>query len=51
MDRAEHMVVSENVVKAEVLGGRPDPPNGARVSSKLGLRIDDTDMHGLQPLL
>jgi len=45
MDRAEHVVVRENVVKAQVLGGSPDPPNRARISSKLGLRIDNTNMH------
>jgi len=51
MDRAEHMVVRENVIKTQILGCPPDHPNSARISSKLGLRIDNTNMHGLQPFL
>jgi hypothetical protein len=51
MERAEHVVVRENVVKAQVFDGSPDLPNRARISSKLGLRIDHTNMHGLQPFL
>jgi|GEM_PF-3734769 len=51
MDCAEHVVVREDVVKAQILYGSPDPPNRSRISSKLGLRIDNTNMHGLQPFL
>jgi hypothetical protein len=43
----EHVVVGEEVVKAQVLDRSPNPPNSARISSQLGLRIDDAD---LQPL-
>jgi len=46
MNRAEDVVVREDVVKTQVLGGWPDLPNRARVPSKLGLRIDNTDAHG-----
>ena len=43
----EHVVVGEQVVKAQVLDRSPDPPNSARISSKLDLRVDDADLHGL----
>jgi hypothetical protein len=44
----EHVVVSEKVVKAQVLDRSPDLPNSARISSKLVLRVDDANLHGLQ---
>jgi hypothetical protein len=46
VDGAEHMVVREEVVKAQVLGRSSNSPNRARVSSKLDLRVDHTDLHG-----
>jgi hypothetical protein len=45
VDGAEHVVVGEEVVKAQVLGPFSDPPDGARVPAKLGLRVDDADLH------
>jgi hypothetical protein len=44
----EHVVVSEKVVKAQVLDRSPNSPNSARISSKLVLRVDDADLHELQ---
>jgi hypothetical protein len=43
---AEHVVVGEEVVKAQVLGLRPDPLDSARDSAELGLRVDDADLQG-----
>jgi hypothetical protein len=48
VDGAEHVVVSEKVVKAQVLDRSPNSPNSARISSKLVLRVDDADLHGPQ---
>ena len=45
----EHVVIGEEVVKAQVLDRSPDPPNGGRVPSKLVLWVDDSDLHGRQP--
>jgi hypothetical protein len=45
----EHVVVGEEVVKAELLDRSPDPPNRVRISSKLSLRVHDTDLHEVQP--
>ena len=45
----EHVVVGEQVVEAQVLDRSPDPPNRGRIPSKLVLRVDDADLHGLQP--
>jgi hypothetical protein len=42
----EHVIVGEEVVKAQILDCRPDPPNSGRIPSKLGLRVDDADLHG-----
>ena len=49
MNGTEHVVVGEEVVKAQVLDRFPNPPNSGRVSSKLVLRVDDADLHGRQP--
>ena len=46
MNGTEHVVVGEEVVKAQVLDRSPDPPNRGRVSSKLVLGVDDADLHG-----
>ena len=46
---AEHVVVGEEVVKAQVLDRSPNPPNRGRIASKLVLRVDDTDLHVSQP--
>ena len=46
----EHMVVREEVVKAQVLDCSANPPNSGRIASKLDLRVDDTDLHGVQPV-
>lgn len=43
---AEHVVIGEEVVKAQAFGRSPDPPNSGRVSSKLVLRVDGADLHG-----
>ncbi len=43
----EHVVVREEVVKAEVLDRFPDPPNRGGIASKLVLRIRDADLHAL----
>jgi hypothetical protein len=45
----EHVVVGEEVVKAEILDRSPYPSNRVRISSNLGLWVDNTDLHGLQP--
>jgi hypothetical protein len=42
------MVVSEKVVKAQVLDRSADSPNSARIASKLVLRVNNADLHGLQ---
>ena len=47
----EHVVVGEEVVEAQVLDRSPDPPNRGRISSKLGLRVDDADLHGVLDLV
>jgi len=44
----EHVVLGEKVVKAQVLDRSPNSPNRTRITSKLVLRIDDTDLHWLQ---
>jgi hypothetical protein len=46
----EHVVVGEEMVKAEVLDRSPNPPNSGRISSKLVLRVDHAGLHGLHPL-
>ena len=51
MDRTEHMVVGEEVVKAQILDRSPDPPNRGRISPKLSLRINNADLHRIQPSL
>jgi len=48
MNGAEHMVVGEEVVKTQVLHRSPNPPHRGRVSPKLDLRVDDTDLHMCQ---
>jgi hypothetical protein len=48
VNSTEHMVVSEKVVKAHVLDRSADSPNSARISSKLVLRVNNADLHGLQ---
>ena len=42
----EHVVVGEEVVKAQVLCPFADSPDSARISAELGLRVDDADLHG-----
>jgi hypothetical protein len=37
------------MVEAQVLDPPPNLPNSGRISSKLGLRIDDADLYALQP--
>ena len=46
VDSAEHMVIGQEVVKAEVLHGSPNSSNRDRVSSKFGLWVDNADLHG-----
>jgi hypothetical protein len=43
-----HVIVGEEVVKAQVLDRSPNPSNSPRISSKLVQRGDDTDLHGLR---
>jgi hypothetical protein len=45
VDSAEHMVVGEEVVKAQVLNRSTDQSDSARVSSKLDLRVDHANLH------
>ena len=45
----EHMVIGEQVVKAQVLDRGADPPDSPRISSKLGLRVDHADLHKAPP--
>ncbi len=45
---AEHVVVGEEVVKAQVLDRLADPPDSARISAELDLRVDDADLHAPQ---
>ena len=46
---AEDVVVGQEVVKAQVLDRSADPSDRGRISSKLNLRVDDADLHGVQP--
>jgi Luciferase-like monooxygenase len=46
---AEHMLIGEEVIKAEILDRFPDAANRVGISSKLGLRVDDTDLHVREP--
>ena len=43
---AEHVVVGEQVVEAELLDRSPDPPDRDRIASELDLRVDDADLQG-----
>ena len=49
MNGTEHVVVGEEVIKAQVLDRSPDLANRGRISSKLVLRIGDADLYGSQP--
>jgi hypothetical protein len=49
VDRTEHMVVGEQMVKAQVLDRSTDLPNSGRISSKLSLGVNNADLHGPQP--
>jgi hypothetical protein len=44
---AEHVVVGEEVVEAEVFDRPPESPDGGRISTELDLRVDDADLHGV----
>jgi hypothetical protein len=46
VNSSEHVVIGEEMIKAQVLGSSPDPPDSARVPAELGLRVDDTDLQG-----
>src|SRR3954452_2888393 len=48
MHGSEHMVVRHEVVETQGFDDRTDPTDRARVSAKLVLRIDSTDLH-VQP--
>jgi hypothetical protein len=50
VDRSEHVVVGEQVVKTEGLHGRSDAENCLGVTAKFNLRIDGTDFHGQETL-
>jgi len=41
----EYVVVGEEVVEAQVFDGFPDPPNSSWIAAKLGLRVNDADIH------
>ena len=45
----EHVVVSEEVVKADVFNRSPEPSDRGGVASKLVLRVRDTNLHERQP--
>jgi hypothetical protein len=45
----EHVIVGKEVVKAQILDRCPDPPNSGRIPSKLGLRIDNANLHRSTP--
>ena len=47
---AEHVVVREEVVKAELLDREPEASHSTRVSSKLDLRVYSADLHELRLL-
>jgi hypothetical protein len=49
VDRAEHMVVRQKMVKAQFLNRSPDPPNSSRISSKLSLGAHNANLHRIQP--
>jgi hypothetical protein len=51
VDGAEHVIVGEDVVKAQVLSPCPELPDSARVPAQLGLRVDDADPQGAGWLL
>jgi hypothetical protein len=45
----EHMVVGEQVIKAQFLNRPPDLRNGSRISAKLGLGVNNANLHRIQP--
>jgi hypothetical protein len=49
VDGTEHMVVGEQVIKAQLLNRPRDLRNGSRISSKLRLGVDNADLHRIQP--
>ena len=48
---AEHMVIGEQVVEAQLLDRPAKPPDSRRVSTKLDLRIHHTDLHTVHPAM
>ena len=48
---AEHMVIGQQMVEAQLLDRPAKPPNGRRVTTKLDLRIHDTDLHTMHPAI
>ena len=46
VNRAQHVVVGEEVVKAQILDRSSEFPNGGGIASKLDLREHDTNLHG-----
>jgi hypothetical protein len=49
MGGAEHVVVGEEMVEAQVLDRSADPPDSGQIASKLDLRIDGSALRGLAP--
>ena len=45
---SEHMVICEEVVKAQILNRSANQPDCIGVSPKLDLRVDRTDLHNRQ---
>src|SRR5579863_1190951 len=47
MNGTQYMVVSDEVVKTEVLDSSPNSANRGRISAKFVLRVHDAYLHGL----
>ncbi len=45
MDGAKHMIVGKQMVKAQTFHRETDLPNSSRIPSKLGLRVNNADLH------
>ena len=45
----QHVVVGEKMVEPQIFDRSPKSANSARVTSKLGLRVDDPDLHRRHP--
>jgi hypothetical protein len=48
MNGAQHVVIGQEMSKAQVLEGQPESPNSAWISCELDLWIDSTYLHVTQ---